>query len=66
MRKKEINNKILILDKENLIQLKDLKKIKNRDLFKPKGLSLDRKHNLEMFSDKSKARNKTTRFKLLN
>ena len=28
MRKKEINYKILMLDKENLIKLKDMKKIK--------------------------------------
>ena len=54
MRNKENNNKILMLDKEKLIQLKDPKNIRNRDLFQPEGLSLDPKHDLEMLSDKSK------------
>ncbi len=43
-----------MLDKEKLIQLKDPKNIRNRDLFQPEGLSLDPKHDLEMLSDKSK------------
>ena len=54
MRNKENNNKMLMLDKEKLKQLKDPKNIRNRDLFQPEGLSLDPKHVLELFSDKSK------------
>ena len=45
MRNKEKNNEILILDKEKLIQLKDPKNIRKRDLFQPEGLSLDPKHD---------------------
>ena len=45
MRNKEKNNEILILDKEKLIQLKDPKNIRKRDLFQPEGLSFDPKHD---------------------
>ena len=45
---------MLMLDKNKLKQLRDPKNIRNKDLFQPEGLSYDPKHELDMFSDKSK------------